>query len=161
MSEPLGSTFNFGYDNRFILTSISRPGFVNESLGYDAGGRLVSNGVTGPGGTLRSAGMIYDVRDKLLRTTNPAGNADTLTASYNAFGHVANGTVVSRGRTMTNQPARYTVSETVGHDAMGNQTSLQSQSSLSYPGHSSTSSKNQSYTYEHGTGRLLRAPRAG
>ena len=155
------SQFNFGYNNRFILTSISRPGFVNESLGYDDGGRMTSNSVTSSYGALRSAALVYDVRDKLLRTTNPAGNGDTLTASYSDFGHVRNGFTVSHGRTVTNYQARYTSSETIAHDAMGNQTQTVNETRMTYPGYNTTTTKTQGYTYQNGTGRLVETPKSG
>lgn len=143
------------------LSSIGRPGFVNEWLSYDAGGRLTSNFVTVPGATLRSATFRYDIRDKLVCTVNPAGDSDTLSATYSGFGHVADGTSVSRGRTLTGYQARYVASETVSHDAMGNQMSSATVTLISYPGFSNTSSKSQSYTYEYGTGRLLSAHQLG
>ena len=81
--ELLGNQLTFGYNHRFILSSIGRPGLVSESYSYDDGGRLLSNSVMGPQGTLRSASLTYDVRDKLIRTV---AGLDTLTASYDGFG---------------------------------------------------------------------------
>lgn len=85
---------------------------------------MTSNSVTTSSGSLRLATLRYDIRDKLLRTTNSVGLADSLFATYTGFGHVEDGTAVSTGFTTADYDARHVNSETIEHDAMGNRISL-------------------------------------
>ena len=167
VTDPLGNEFTLAYHSRGLLSSVTRPGEIFETFGYDGPGRLTSNRVTSTSSSeyayytsfIRTAALNYDVRDKLVRVRSGGGVRDTLFTSYSPLGHVATGTTVAHSRTAYGQDGRSILTEQIDHDAMGNQVESLYSEEYTGPGHSTNSLKTQGYRYQNGTGRLVNNPK--
>lgn len=90
VADPVGNTFRYTYDARGQLTTLSAPGSVLHTYGYDQEGRVAQYLLDLPvsGGRVTQTRFSYDARDKLLRSQNEVGALDVFTGSYSGLGHL-------------------------------------------------------------------------
>jgi YD repeat-containing protein len=165
ITGPTGQSIGFGYDLRGQLTSILRPGPINETMQYTLDGELERNALTvvgfGPA-SLRDAALQYDVRGKMLSYRNRIGIRDTVATAFSPMGHVASSRHVGYGVNQTSGSVRTDGTETMVHDALGNMrsASLRVETVSGAESAGSTTPRAQEY-YSNGSGRLRTTSVAG
>ncbi len=168
VTDPLGMRFDFHYDVRGDLDSLTRGGSIIERFGYNSEGLMDSDSVFNRShaqysyadSVLRAARMLYDDRNHLVQTVNWLGSRDTLVASYNGFGQVSYGFSNSHGVAGYNYRAVSLSTESITQDGLGNQKerveSLTYHVSEPLNGYDEPwSSQGTQFNYERQTGRLL------
>jgi len=167
-----GARYDFSYNARGELNSLTYPSQYGEVFHYDSDGRLSADTLRNTGGTafpriefalVRASNYAYDARDLVLWSGDPVFFKDTLRATYSGLGHLLKSQLIQHGHYIgvsetgvTNSPARYTTVEQYALDALVNRTQGVTRDTLTTSsGYWTSSLSNITSTYERGTGRLL------
>lgn len=164
-TDPLGTSFRYQYNALGQVEALYLPGGITDSYRYDLEGRLVrhqtlNNSTSAhryPSALLRNDTMTYDVRGKLLTSTNRTALGDTTLASYTPFGHLQQATTTSRGDAVWGISPFSRITETSAHDAMGNRTAQSVASTFEVGDGYRKNYSNHTWAYQTGTGRQFRA----
>jgi len=171
------NAYQLSYSSRGDLISIQYPGSYSEIFGYDADGQLAADTVRNSGSAaypriqsapfVRSVGLFYDARHKLLLSGDGVQLKDTLQPTYTGLGSLKSTRWLEHGCNGCQlQPTdRHVVRETsLGLDAFANVTQSQSLDSLngnwygiwgSYWHYQSVSPTCcDTWSYQPGTGRM-------
>ncbi|WP_372776639.1 FG-GAP-like repeat-containing protein [Mangrovibacterium sp.] len=137
--SPEGTT-TYGYNGNKQLTSISSPGSVSRSYGYDTKGRVSSISEAIPGSTALATGFTYDSKGRLETRTHPSGIVET--NHYNSYGYldyISAGGATRYTITAMNERQQVTAATfgsslygTYGYDSYGYPTYSKAQNSGSY-----------------------------
>jgi RHS repeat-associated protein len=142
----LGNRYvDFTFDWAGQLSSQLAPNGIRRDMTYTLDGELrtdqVFNGATGaaaplpnPSGWARNATSNYDVRGKLLSTSNSTGLLDNLTSSYSPLGHLRASTYSSRAAGVTGNTVAWTSADNISTDALGNSLTGETRSTTSVDG---------------------------
>jgi YD repeat-containing protein len=153
VTDPSGSAVSFAYDPRGQLKTLTRPGNVVQRMRYTSDGELSLDSIMLNGATVRSTGLWYDPRGKLIRSLNGTGPHDDLSVSYSPIGHVwfsvfsGSGSGVIGGTVTSGNTESYT------HDALGSIKGGTFARAVGDNTNSNSSSAQRSYVYDS-LGRL-------
>ncbi|HET7464047.1 MAG TPA: RHS repeat-associated core domain-containing protein [Longimicrobium sp.] len=111
--DALGNQFSFTYDAQGQIASLTRPGGVVDTYGYNADGLLRTLGTSGG---RRTYTLDYDTRGKVVQALGP-GVRDSVNATYSGLGQTVGTTSVIWGN--GTDPA-FRGSESYRYDAMSN-----------------------------------------
>ena len=177
VTDALAKQYRYAYNARGEPQSLSYPGGITESYGWDNDGNLSTQQVRNQSGSvyrsadpyLRSTTFRYDARGKLLHAANLYGTRDTLDSRYSGLGHTVGGSVLSHGQGRQGPcliaDLRSITSETIRLDALANTYYSSVGEAITY--HCGSGSAVQSgtvssatfggeWTYARTVGRLLR-----
>jgi RHS repeat-associated protein len=165
VTDPLGNRYAYAYNPLGQVESLTLPGGIVDTYRYDSEGRLVrqltqNNSLSQhryPSALLRNDTLTFDVRGKLLSSTNRVASGDTTIATYTPFGHVDEVTTTSRGDTIWGIVPYSRITENSDHDAMGNRTGVSIQSTFQLAKSYQKNQTSQTWAYQNGTGRQFRA----
>lgn len=169
VQDPMGNQFQYGYDARGQLATLTLPGLAQHRYSYDQDGRLsrYNLDLTQMGIRVDSTTYRYDARGKTVSSVNATAAQDVFSATYSGLGHLLSDT---NGSTATQ--AAWTVVEnrstSYTGDALANvgsttSTATSTNTNGGWMGGSnrSLSTKTSTSSFSGSTGRLLTTSQGG
>jgi RHS repeat-associated protein len=169
VTDPLEHAFQYAYDARGQLTSLTLPNVALHTYGHDQDGQLSQYNLDLPqmGVRVGQTSYRYDARGKMLGSANATGAQDVFSASYSGLGHLvydSNGSTATQAGNVVVE----TRSTSYWNDALANVTQTTSSTANTATNGSWMGGTNSSLSVKTGfdgystyTGRQVNASRPG
>ena len=131
VSDIASNAYSYGYNGRGDLTSITYPGGVSETIGYDNAGRLATDQITRAGATtfpypssptLRNFAATRNARGQILNGSDQANAGNGFpTSTYSGLGYLTTNQMTQTGyQFRSGLLGTFTSTDNVTSDGLGN-----------------------------------------